>query len=116
MQRAKLVIIGFVASIGLAVGVAAVGQAKLPSNVQTSDRVVVAADHTHEGSLYATGEQIVVDGIVKGDLYCAGRELIVSGTVEGDVLCAVQSATINGSVGQAIRLAGAKVWEYNFCR
>lgn len=103
MQRTKLVVIGLVISLSAAFGVATISQA---SGVQTGDRVHVAEDAVHAGSLYAAGDRIIVDGTVEGDLYCAGRELILNGAVEGDVLCAVQSATINGSVGQDIRLAG----------
>lgn len=106
MQRTKIAILGLVVSIGVVLGMATVGQAKLSSSIQASDKVLVATDEVHQGSLYAAGEQIVVDGTVEGDLYCAGRELILNGTVEGDVLCAVQSAAINGDVGQDIRLAG----------
>jgi cytoskeletal protein CcmA (bactofilin family) len=68
--------------------------------------ITLAKDKTHNGSYYAAGQDIVIDGIVKGDVYCAGQSLKVNGTVEGDVICAAQVIEINGTVQQDVRLAG----------
>lgn len=109
MQRYKVFILALALSLTTALGVATVSQAKWSDNIQDQDKVTVASGQNHQGSLYATGDQIVVNGTVEGDLYCAGRELIISGEVTGDVLCAAQNITIDGKVGQDIRVAGQYV-------
>lgn len=106
MGRTRAILISLLVSVGVAIGVASITQAQWSSNLQSSDRVTVASGEVHEGSLYAAGDQIMIEGTVEGDLYCAGRELVIKGEVTGDVLCAVQSATLDGTVGQDIRLAG----------
>ncbi len=108
MKKYKLVTLGLVLSIGAVLGIATVSQAKWSNSIQSQDKVEVAVDQTHQGSLYATGDQVTIEGTIEGDLYCAARELVIGGEAEvtGDVLCAVQTATIDGKVGQDLRLAG----------
>lgn len=108
MGKYKLIALGLILSLGATVGLATVSQAQWSDSVRGQDKVTVAVGETHSGSLYAAGDQVVIDGKVEGDLYCATRELIISDDAEvtGDVLCAVQTATIDGRVGQNARLAG----------
>ncbi len=55
------------------------------------------------GSLFAVGQNIVIQGVVRGDLYCAGQDIRIEGGVEGDILCAGQYITIEGDVDGDIR-------------
>lgn len=74
-------------------------------NVQDKGDVMLSKDSVHNGSYYATGQDITIDGTVKGDLYCAGQTVRINGTVTGDVICAAQKITVNGVVGQDVRSA-----------
>lgn len=117
MKRIKLLSLGLVMSVGVALGVVGTTQAAWSDNLRSSeDRVTVAADATHDGSLYATGNDVTIDGTVDGTLYCAAGTVTISGTVNGDVLCGAQSivlergSTVTGDVrlaGQTINLDGS---------
>lgn len=106
MKRMKLLSLGLVLSLMVAVGAAGTTLAAWSPNFQSSDAVTLAKDKTHEGSLYAAGGDITVDGTVNGSVYCAGNVVTINGTVNGDVLCAGQKVTVNGSVSGDVRTAG----------
>lgn len=108
MGKYKLFALGLVLSVGATLGLASASQAQWSDGIQSQDKVTVAAGETHTGSLYAAGDQVLIEGKVEGSLYCAARELIIAEDAEvtGDVLCGVQTATIDGQVGQDVRLAG----------
>lgn len=107
MKRIKLFSFGLVLSMVAAFGAAGAVNAEWSPNFKASEEnVTLTRDQTHEGSLYATGNQITIDGTVTGSLYCAGNVITINGSVEGDVLCAGQKVTINGTVGQDARVAG----------
>lgn len=78
-------------------------------DVQSGNNVIIEADETVGGNLYAAGSQIIVDGTVTGDLFCAGATVTVNGTVGGDVICAGSSITINGTVGGDVRSASSEL-------
>ena len=58
-----------------------------------------------DGSVYSTGEQIQIAGLVNGDVYCAGETVKISGVVKGDVLCAANQLEVSGTVEGDIRAA-----------
>jgi hypothetical protein len=58
-----------------------------------------------EGNLFASGNDIVVNGDVTGDLVCAGKNVTVTGMIGGDILCVGQAITISGDVGGSVRTA-----------
>lgn len=67
------------------------------------------ASETVDGSLYALGESVIIEGTVNGDVFCAGQRVELKGTVKGDVLCAAQKITITGAVDGNVRLAAEDV-------
>jgi cytoskeletal protein CcmA (bactofilin family) len=77
--------------------------------LQNGEKVTLAKDQVHKGSLYATGENITINGTVEGDLYCAGKDITITGTVAGGVACAGENITFTGEVKQSARFAAAKV-------
>lgn len=91
------------------VGVAGVQAGAWSPAISGSGGTVVAGDATHEGSLYAVGDAVRIEGNVEGDVYCAANTVVITGTVGGDVLCAAQSITVDGEVRQDIRVAGQTV-------
>jgi cytoskeletal protein CcmA (bactofilin family) len=68
--------------------------------------VRVDKGRTIEGSVFAVGEAVEVNGTINGDLYCAAGKVRINGTINGDVLCAGQSLTITGVVNGNVRATG----------
>lgn len=67
--------------------------------------VRVEKDEVIKSDLFATSENIRIEGTVDGDLYAAGKQIEVSGHVTGDVICACQSVRISGQVDGNVRNA-----------
>ncbi len=47
---------------------------------------------------FASGERVVVDGVIKGDLYAAANTIVINGVVHGSAFLAAQTIEINGAV------------------
>lgn len=111
MKRYKLVFAGMIAGVGaLVLGVAFPPTTAWSTNIRSSnDQVSLASSETHDGSLYAVGKTVRIDGNVKGDLYCAASSVEINGTIDGDVLCAAQSMVIAGDVADDVRVASQEV-------
>ena len=76
------------------------------ANVRSGQSPHVMSDEVINGTLYAAGSDVKVEGIVQGDLFCAGQNVEITGEVEGDVLCAGQNVTVSGHVHGDVRVAG----------
>lgn len=81
----------------------------LADKFRTSDTVVIGADETVDGDVYAFAGSVSVRGTVTGDLIAFGGDVTIDGTVEGDVWAGAGSVTVNGSVGGDVRVAGGQV-------
>jgi len=103
MTKTRLLIIFFLSFV-LAMPVAA--QA---FSVKTGDSVYIAEGEVVEGSLYAVGSNITVDGTVRGDVICAGQTINIKGKVDGDVICGGQAINIAGQVGGNVRVLGNSI-------
>lgn len=73
------------------------------------DRVVIGADQVVNDDLFATANEIIIDGTVKGDVYAFGNIVTINGTVEHDVITGAQAVFINGTVGDTLRAGGQTV-------
>jgi cytoskeletal protein CcmA (bactofilin family) len=96
----RLKIAGVIVAAGLMMPATA-----LAFGAQTGNDIVVSKDSVHNGTLYAAGKNITVNGDLNGDLVCAGQTILINGTVRGDVLCAGSDITINGKVLGSVRVA-----------
>lgn len=76
---------------------------------KSGDNVVVTKGETVDHTLFAAGNNVQIDGIVKGDIFCAGRNITINATVEGDVICAGMNVDISGTVYGDVRAAGQVV-------
>ena len=65
--------------------------------------IEIAKEETVKGDLYATGQDISIDGTLDGDLIVWGQEATIRGHVTGDVIVFVQSARIEGTVDGNVR-------------
>ncbi len=78
-------------------------------DTSTGNQTSLSSDKTTNGSYYAAGNTVDINGTVKGDVFCAGQNVTINGPVEGDVICAAQNITINGAVSGNVRLAAQTV-------
>jgi cytoskeletal protein CcmA (bactofilin family) len=69
------------------------------------ETITVPYNKVIEGSIFAGGRSILIQGEVKGDVYCAGKEVIVSGTIGGDLICGGQTIIVEGIVKGNTRVA-----------
>lgn len=60
--------------------------------------VTVAANETVDDTLVATGNTVVVEGVVNGDLLVLAQDLEVRGNVKGDVVSLAKRTVISGTV------------------
>lgn len=79
------------------------------ANVRTGDAPHVMSNEVIDGTLYAGGNTLRVEGRIQGDFICAGQDVDISGVVEGDVLCVAQKVTISGEVQGDVRIAAQQV-------
>jgi cytoskeletal protein CcmA (bactofilin family) len=68
--------------------------------------VIIGPDEVVDDDLYATANEVVVEGTIRGDLVAYGQSVTVDGTVEGDMIAAGQSVEIGGEVDDDARIAG----------
>ena len=93
----------------LSLVLALVPAASYAFTTKTGSTVSVAKADTTQGTLYAAGSNVTIDGNINGDLICGGSSVTVNGDVTGDVICAAQTIVINGTVGGNVRVAGQTV-------
>jgi len=60
--------------------------------------VTVPANETVDDTLVATGNSVIVDGVVNGDLLVFAQTLEVRGTVKGDVVSLAKRTVVSGTV------------------
>lgn len=84
-------------------------QKTLAFETKTADNVSLRKDETINGTLYAAGSTVTIDGNVKGDLICAAQTVTVNGKVDGDIVCAAETINLNGQVADSARLAGQTI-------
>ncbi len=99
----KKLLLSIAAALLLTSGVAYAASGGWSLNGVVGNSVVVAKDKVHEGSFYAAGQTVRIEGEIRGDLYCAAQKVEIIGKVDGDVLCAAQTISISGTVGDDVR-------------
>jgi len=72
---------------------------------EANKSVYIPPNQVIDGSLYASGQNVSIEGTINGDLIVAAQTLSVSGEVVGDIIALTQTADINGQVGGNVRLA-----------
>lgn len=71
---------------------------------EARDSVYVPSNQIIDGSLYASGRDINIDGVINGDLIVAAQNVTVTGEVAGDIIAIAQSAQIKGKIGGSLRI------------
>lgn len=106
-QLRWLPLAGLVVILGSSVALAQGTQ--LGGKIRAGGQVLVAADETVPGNLYASGGQVRVEGTVEGDLVASGGQVTVTGAVNGDVLAGSGNVDISGQVGGDVRAGAGQV-------
>ena len=75
-------------------------------SVKSGESVFTPKDQIIDGTLYAAGSTVTIDGQVTGDVICAAQTVNISAKVDGDVICAAQTINITGEVLGNVRVAG----------
>lgn len=73
------------------------------------EHIIVGEQEVVNGTLFAGGNTIEINGHVMGDVICGGQKITVNAIVDGDVICGGQTVTINGDVVGNTRVAGQTV-------
>ena len=76
---------------------------------ESGSTVSVPGGGVTDSMLFRSGNNVVIDGVVKGNVYCAGQTVEIRAEVEGDVYCAGQNLTLNGKIHGNAHLAGQTI-------
>jgi cytoskeletal protein CcmA (bactofilin family) len=99
--------VGLLVVIGASVAIAQ--ETRLGGKVRAGGEVVILADETVSGDLYASGGQVRIEGSIDGDLVVMSGQVDVSGEVSGDVVSASGNIEISGQVGGDVRAGAGQV-------
>jgi cytoskeletal protein CcmA (bactofilin family) len=77
--------------------------------LRRDEAVVVPADARIDGSLFAAGDSVTIEGVIAGDLIAFGERITIRGTVEGNVFCAGREVELSGTVTGSLHCAGEEV-------
>ena len=78
-------------------------------NFRSSEVSILEKNETINKDYFATGEKVVLSGIINGDAYLAGGNIIVDGVVNGDLLVAGSNLNIRGEIKGDVRAAGGNI-------
>ena len=81
---------------------------RLGGKFRTGREVVVAADETVPGDLYAAAGFVRIEGTVEGDVVASGGNVDVSGQVRGDLLVGTGNADVSGEVAGDVRIGAGR--------
>jgi cytoskeletal protein CcmA (bactofilin family) len=93
----------------MAASAALAQESRLAGKLRAGQEVLVPADATVEGDLYASGGLVRVEGTVDGDLIASAGQVQITGTVTGDLMAAGGTLGIDGEVAGDVRAAGGRV-------
>lgn len=72
-------------------------------------RESVPAGETVQDSVFLSGANITIDGIVDGDVLAVGRNIVLNGEIKGNLFILGRWATINGKIGQNLYAVTARL-------
>ena len=72
-------------------------------------QVVLRKDEVHEGLYFASGNTVIIEGIINGDAYIGANQVIINGAINGDLFVGGSSVLINGRISDDLRVAGSDI-------
>lgn len=76
---------------------------------ESGNNYMLSEKQSVNGSLYAAGSNLAIDGNVNGDLFAAGSNITINGTTTQDLMAAGATINIFGIVKDDLRVAGANI-------
>lgn len=77
--------------------------------VKVDDSINLNKEEIADGNVYASCENMKIDGTVNGDVIALCKSIIVNGTINGDLIAFSQDVTINGEIKGSARIAGTNI-------
>ncbi len=77
--------------------------------VKVDDSVTLNKEEVAEGNVYASCDNMKIDGTVNGDVVALCKSVVINGTVNGDLITFSQDIIINGEVKGSARVAGTNI-------
>lgn len=77
--------------------------------VKVDDSVTLGKEEIADGNVYASCDDMKIDGTVNGDVIALCKSVTINGVVNGDVISFSQDITINGDVKGSVRVASNNI-------
>lgn len=77
--------------------------------VRVDNSVRLNKEEIADGNVYASCEDMNIDGTVNGDIFAICKNIVINGTVSGDLIAFSNNVTINGEVKGSVRVAGTSL-------
>lgn len=77
--------------------------------VKVDNSINLNKEEIADGNIYASCDDMKIDGTVNGDVIALCKNITINGTVNGDVIAFGQDITINGEVKGSARVAGTNI-------
>ncbi len=77
--------------------------------VREGEVIHIKAGEVVNDDLFAVGNEIIIDGLVKGDVIAFAQSVTVNGLVEEDLMAGAQAVTIDGEVGDDLRVGAMAI-------
>ena len=94
-------------------GISLIALAALPlmiGSLRVTGRIIIPEGDVVAEDLYAIGNLVSIEGIVRGDVFAISNQLRITGSVEGDVIALVGGPVeIAGDVEGAVRVAAIRL-------
>ncbi|MEI7885250.1 MAG: polymer-forming cytoskeletal protein [Clostridia bacterium] len=70
---------------------------------------IVRVDGNVEGTVFATGQNVIINGNIKGDLFLTAQTVDINGNVSGNIYCAGQDISLKSKTSGDVFLAGRNI-------
>lgn len=77
--------------------------------LRADNTVKLKQEEIADGNIYASCNNMVIDGVVNGDIFAVCKNINISGIVNGDLIAFSENITINGEIKGSVRVAGTKL-------
>jgi Protein of unknown function, DUF583. len=77
--------------------------------VKVDNSVNLTKEEIADGNVYASCDDMKIDGTVNGDVIALCKSVTINGTINGDLIVFSQDITVNGEVKGSARMAGTNI-------
>jgi hypothetical protein len=100
-----------IAIIAMALTTISILSAKTSSamEIKAEESVYIPKNQIIDGSLYASGRSVTVEGVINGDILIIANSININGDISGDIIAIGKSIEVSGKVGGNIRTISDKL-------